>query len=61
MQAVCNLLAGIVPIDATGCQREIASQIVGQGGDYLLSLKGDQGQLYVDYRNKVVASFASFC
>lgn len=36
----------IVTIDAMGCQRAIAEQIVEQGGDYVLALKGNQGKLY---------------
>lgn len=36
----------IVTIDAMGCQTEIAKQIVEQGGDYVLSLKGNQGNLH---------------
>jgi len=32
-----------VAIDAMGCQRAIAEQIIKQGGDYLLALKGNQG------------------
>src|SRR5205085_12290427 len=36
----------IVTIDAMGCQTEIASQIISQEADYVLSLKGNQGQLY---------------
>jgi predicted transposase YbfD/YdcC len=35
----------IVTIDAMGCQRAIAEQIVAQGGDYVLALKGNQGTL----------------
>lgn len=39
-------LAGcIVTIDAMGCQREIAAQIVNQGGDYVLGLKGNQSTM----------------
>ena len=37
-----------VTIDAMGCQREIAKQIVNQGGDYVFALKGNQGGLYED-------------
>lgn len=40
----------IVTIDAMGCQTEIAEQIVEQGGDYVLSLKGNQGQLHEDVK-----------
>jgi len=46
----------IVTIDAMGCQREIAEQIVEQGADYVLSLKGNQGQLHED----VTQMFAYF-
>ena len=35
----------IVTIDAMGCQRTIAKQIIDQGGDYLLALKGNQETL----------------
>lgn len=35
----------IVTLDAMGCQKEIAGQIVAQGGDYVLTLKGNQGGL----------------
>jgi predicted transposase YbfD/YdcC len=35
----------IVTIDAMGCQKAIAQQIVDQGGDYLLALKGNQSGL----------------
>ena len=36
----------IVTIDAMGCQREIAQQIVAQQADYVLALKGNQGNLH---------------
>ena len=32
----------LVTIDAMGCQKAIARQIIDQGGDYLLALKGNQ-------------------
>jgi predicted transposase YbfD/YdcC len=35
----------IVTIDAMGCQREVAAKIIEQGGDYVLALKGNQGNL----------------
>jgi predicted transposase YbfD/YdcC len=34
--------------DAMNCQRDIAQQIVDQGGDYALALKGNQGTLHAD-------------
>ena len=36
----------IVTIDAMGCQRAIAEEIVAKGGDYVLALKANQNQLY---------------
>lgn len=38
----------IVTIDAMGCQKDIARTIVEQQADYVLALKGNQGQLYED-------------
>ena len=38
----------IVTIDAMGCQREIAEQIVEGGADYVLTVKENQGQLYIE-------------
>ena len=35
----------IITIDAMGCQKAIASQIVDQGGDYLLAVKDNQKNL----------------
>jgi predicted transposase YbfD/YdcC len=29
-----------VTIDAMGCQKEIAAQIIDQGGDYVLAVEG---------------------
>ena len=40
----------IVTIDAMRCQREIARQIVAQGGDYVLALRGNQSGLDEDVR-----------
>ena len=40
----------VVTIDAIGCQTEIAKQMIEQGGDYALSLKGNQGTLHEDVR-----------
>lgn len=36
----------IVTIDAMGCQREIAKQIIEQKAEYVLGLKGNQGLLH---------------
>jgi len=44
--ALLELKGCIVTIDAMGCQRDIAEQIINQGGDYSLGLKGNQGALH---------------
>jgi len=50
--ALLDITGCIVTIDAMGCQTKIARQIVDQGGDYLLAVKENQGNLYAD-----IASF----
>lgn len=40
----------VVTIDAMGCQKEIAQCIRDRNGDYVLSLKGNQGSLHQDVR-----------
>lgn len=40
-----DITGAIVTIDAMGCQKKIAEQIIRQGGDYVLSLKGNRGTL----------------
>jgi len=42
---VLALKGCLVSIDAIGCQREIAQQILDQGGDYVLALKENQPSL----------------
>lgn len=52
IKAIPELLANldirgtIITIDAAGCQKDIAAQIIAGGGDYVLSLKGNQGKLH---------------
>ncbi len=41
-----NIEGAVVTIDAMGTQREIAGQIVDQDGDYILCVKGNQGNLH---------------
>ena len=43
-----SLKGTIVTTDALNCQRVIAQQIVDQGGDYALALKGNQASLHDD-------------
>jgi len=46
--AMMAIEGAIVTIDAIGCQREIAQQILDQKADYVLALKGNQGTLRED-------------
>ena len=46
--AMMAIAGAIVTIDAMGCQRDIAEQIVDQKADYVLALKGNQGTLRED-------------
>lgn len=46
--SLLTLDGAIVTIDAIGCQTAIAQQIVEQGGDYVLPVKGNQGNLHKD-------------
>jgi predicted transposase YbfD/YdcC len=47
---IIDLEDAIVTIDAAGCQKNIAAQIVQGKGDYVLALKGNQGKLFDDVR-----------
>ena len=46
-----DLHGALVTIDAMGCQKAIAKQIVAQGGNYVLTAKGNQGQLLEDIQD----------
>ena len=41
-----TLKNALVSIDAKGCQKNIAEQIISQKADYLLSVKRNQKELY---------------
>jgi predicted transposase YbfD/YdcC len=43
-----ELKGALVSMDAMGCQKAIASQIVAQGADYVLPVKGNQPRLQAD-------------
>lgn len=45
-----NLKQATVTIDAIGCQREIAQQIVDRDGEYVLAVKANQHALHEDIR-----------
>lgn len=48
MLRVLEVEGCIVTIDAMGTQKEIAQAITNRGGDYVLSLKGNQGNIHED-------------
>ena len=45
-----DLKGCLVTTDAMGCQGDIAADIIERGGDYLLAVKGNQGNLYRDIK-----------
>jgi len=45
-----DVSGNIITLDAMGCQRSICEDIVDRGGDYVISLKGNQGTLHEDVR-----------
>lgn len=53
--ALLDLKGHIVTLDAMGTQKAIAKQIIEQGGDYVLALKGNQGTLNEDVRTYLEA------
>ena len=48
-----DLHGALVTIDAIGCQKAIAKQIVARGGDYVLVVKGNQERLLADIQKAV--------
>jgi len=48
-----DLHGALVTIDAMGCQRAIAERIVAGGGDYALTVKGNQDRLLTDIQQVV--------
>jgi len=48
-----------VTIDAAGCQKTIAAKIVDGGGDYVLALKGNQGNLHKSVEDWITAQIGN--
>ena len=46
-----DIQGATITIDAMGCQTEIAEKIIGKKGDYILALKGNQGNLSDEVEN----------
>jgi predicted transposase YbfD/YdcC len=53
-----DLKGALVTIDAIGCQKAIAKQIVERGGDYVLVVKANQPQLLADVQETVRQALA---
>lgn len=51
--ALLDMTGCLISIDAMGCQTEIASKIVDNGGDYLLAVKGNQETLHRAVREAI--------
>jgi len=54
-----DIAGTVITIDAMGCQKKIAQQIVQQDGDYVLSLKGNQGKLHEDVATYFTSSLST--
>ena len=48
---VLELKGSTVTIDAMGCQKNIAQQVVEKGADYLLAVKANQGELHENIKD----------
>jgi predicted transposase YbfD/YdcC len=46
--SILVLKGAIVTLDAMGCQHDIAQKILERQADYVLALKGNQGELHQD-------------
>jgi predicted transposase YbfD/YdcC len=49
--AILNIKGTVVTIDAAGCHKIVVEQICSQGGDYVIALKGNQGDLHAEGHN----------
>jgi predicted transposase YbfD/YdcC len=60
-----DLHGALVTIDAIGCQKEIAQQIVAGGGDYIFPVKDNQPNLLTDIQDCLAkaleSNFAGLC
>lgn len=53
-----DIAGAVITIDAMSCQKKIAEQIRQQGGDYVFSLKGNQGNLHDDVKTFFTSSLS---
>ena len=63
--SMLDLSGCIVTIDAMGCQKEIAKTIRSKGADYVLALKGNQGNFHEQvaefFEDQCEREFADYC
>jgi predicted transposase YbfD/YdcC len=52
-----ELKGALITIDAMGCQKKIVEQIVQGGGDYLITVKDNQGRLLEDIQQQLADYF----
>lgn len=52
--SLMDVRGSTVTIDALGCQRDVAAQIVAQSADYMLSVKDNQPTLHAEVRQTLV-------
>jgi len=57
--ALLELSGCLVTLDAMGCQREIAAQIVERGADYVLPVKGNQPHLLAEVKGALDEAIAT--
>ena len=53
-----DIAGAVITIDAMGCPKKIAEQIIRQGADYVFSLKGNQGNLHDDVKTFFTSSLS---
>jgi len=50
LMKLMDIMGSVVTADALNCQKNIANQIIEQGGDYVLAVKGNQPSLHEDVK-----------
>ena len=55
-----DVQGSIITIDAAGCQKSIAAKIIDGGGDYVLALKGNQGNLHQDVQDWISDQISNY-
>jgi len=53
-----NIAGAVITMDAMGCQKKIAKLIIEKKADYILSLKGNQGNLHADVKTYFESSLS---